>query len=192
MSKQLCSGFTLVMVLVFLQLASMLALYELLRASQVLRMLRATHLQDQGLSAAKNMLTEIALEFIPETLACNVPLRTMRKSYQAQKQWWLQHACIKTEGEIKYYFVYETLGVDPCGYINNIDNNQSFAAIYYRITLYAEPLNVKSSGAFILQSTLAKSSRERLSCLSIHLQHEVYSGLQMMRLLTGLRNIAWH
>lgn len=186
------AGFTLVMVLLFLHLASLLALYELLHVSQTLRLAHATDNENQRIYMAKNMLNKIATEFKLANPPCEISLSSMHYIGRAKKEWWQDRGCVKTLENVKYYFVYERLDSDSCGYINNIDNNQIFAVIYYRITLFVDELIQTSKSALILQATLAKSDHERLSCSNVGLLHEVYPGLQMTRVLTSLRNMTWH
>ena len=183
------SGFTLLITLVFLQLISMLAIYELARAAREVKAIHRMDQASQRLQAARIVLSSVVREFMTSGLPCEVERMSVHKIDNLPTEWWHSHACKKNLNHQHFDLVVENLGEDGCAFINDAENNQIITPIFYRITLLTETNDESAQNKIILQSTLAKQSVKRLSCVSAGHPHEVSLGLQTTRLLTSLRNV---
>lgn len=171
-------GFVLLIVLVFLQLFSLLGLYGLTTASITTRTNRHLWQRDRDLLVSKKLLHDIENQLSADSLTCVI--QRLSRSVLARKpiSWWQQNACSGNLIEMRYYYVMETLGNDPCGVLGKDDNNQAVIPKYYRITLYVLPDKMRRA-KLILQSTMAKQSEERSICSGT--PHQVELGRQMWR-----------
>lgn len=183
--RKLCiSGFTSVIALLFLQLAALFALYEMRQSVDEVRIVKQEKRVLLQQTAVLSVMIKLQHEFLLRISDCVVPMMAPHTLLGKSDEWWLHQACSLHISDQTYYYILEKLSANPCAYIQNQSNKQYVTPEYYRITLY--------SNKIILQSTLAIPGSQRLSCASGSHQYEVYSGSQMTRLLTGLRNSPWH
>lgn len=146
-------GFILLVVLVFMQILSLLALDGLLQAS----LLRKSHLHQLQ---ADNLgrIAENVLPFFERQLfenCCVTPLSVTFLASQSVK-WWQAHACHKNVGKQTFYYLWEKLGREQCGMFN-----QKLRVVeFYRLSVFASELNT----AILLQSVIAKSTNQQPRC----------------------------
>lgn len=162
------AGYILLTVLVFLQICSMASLAGLLHTAKVLR--QNNHLwQNQLLSLQAHTILQHLENQIESKLHCMINTTPAVKLANHTVEWWKANACSDEAAEFHYYYVIETLGVDPCAIID------SRIAAYYRITLFI----LSDKLRYLLQSTIALPAKAIHSCEKN--SHHVAQGRQMWR-----------
>lgn len=150
-------GFILIIVLIFLQIFSLIGLFNISSLTQVLK--SNSHLYQSYYLRHKSLafLQELEREIKPECLIPIIPAPLLAKK---PASFWQVHACHANVDGIRYYYSMEWLGEDACA-----------EAAYYRITLKA--------GHYLLQSTLALALSESKVCEGR--KHVVKPGRQWLR-----------
>lgn len=172
MMKKTAQGFILFTVLMLMMVLSLfglhfldMALLEIKQNDSMLRKLQLTELSEQALSLAEKQDVKPCLiqSILPQILRDN-PL-----------SWWQSQAtCAGNFQLFKYYYVVESLGADPCAYIEI--NSQKLTANYFRITL----MGTQDDAKMVLQSTIAQPILgSSLHCATE--SHAVFPGRQMWR-----------
>lgn len=161
-----CHGFVLCVVLIFLQLVSMLSLYQLMRASYAIKLSNKQLHHSLFLWQARSTL----MQFAKENITCEThPLSDLSLQVHSV-DWWRIHACYFKSNHIEYFILQEQLGDDICA---KVSPKQS--ASYRREDLLA----IQNTEKVILQATIVKASAVPLSCATE--PHVVHIGLQMLR-----------
>jgi hypothetical protein len=166
------SGFILLIVLIFLQILSILALYS---GQAAMWQSKTTN----QISAKKKLAisAHIQLRLTEKQLINNIPLCRIPMDYPTVTMnqpvsWWSRVACSGDSHHFRYYYVVEYMGEDACADV------ESLSASYYRISL----LMVNSNNLLQkikLQSTVIKPVTAVDSCNDKH--HEVKLGRQGVR-----------
>lgn len=158
-------GFVLLIMLVYLQLFSLVAIQgmsALLLQQKTLRLRLAQLEQQQAVLAVLDKVDHYARP------SCTVPVQPYRMM-QRPEHWWKLRGCHLNSAGIDYYFVREDLGTAPCSLIKY----QRVTAHYYRNTLYQHQ-------GLLVQDTIARSDKLPPACGS---PREVHPSRQMLRWL---------
>ena len=178
MNRQAMNGFTLVIVLLFLQLFSLLGWTLLTSTSMTIKVNAHRWQHQENVYWANQILTELELDLLLMLPDCRVPITPWAMLTREPFTWWQQHGCSGNLNEIRYYYVVEWLDKDPCGVIDKDEKNQGLIANYYRITLLVSPKKMKAA-TILFQSTVAKGAHDTSSCRGQ--LHNVTLGRQMRR-----------
>jgi Tfp pilus assembly protein PilX len=163
MNRYAMRGFVLIIVLVFLQLFSLLGWYALTSASMAIKMNEHHWQREKNWYSANQALNDAELNLSSTLPPCMIPIAPLAAIVNEPFSWWQRQGCSGNLNEIRYYYVAEWVGNDPCGVIGKGVSNQSITAEYYRITLLALPKKMKMA-TIILQSTIIKGNHDNSSC----------------------------
>lgn len=171
-------GYILLIVLIFLQLFSVLGLYELTAITWSLKVSKDAQQQEalhdealQSLGAAEKMVGG-------DEPVCLVSVGVSDTAAQNSNDWWAEWGCEGQLASSTYYYIVEFLASDPCAVVGKFNNNQALTANYYLITLVSLPKSA-SLAKIILQSTIIKADNKPKLCTEK--PHLVYLGRQMWR-----------
>lgn len=173
-NKFLMTGFTFIVILIFLQIFSLLSLYSLSQAALVMKQNNHSwegHVQQLN---AKKILASTEEKNLERLNQCQIPVTSSHILIHKPLFFWQSQACRSGKG---YYFVVESLGADPCAMIK-IPNKQDKIAHYYRITLLTISGTLHAAKYF-MQSTIATPENPILACQDK--LHNVLLGWQMRR-----------
>jgi len=163
------SGFTLLIVLVFLHVFALLALNSL---SQSALLTKAA--ADQYQAAHLLVSTENGLLQLEKKVSQDCLIHPLSSASLLKKpfSWWQTHACIVKQENRQFYYVREFLGKDQCCIIKQ---NHIAVVEFYRLSLFAAHHNSE----ILLQSTIASPSDEKPICTNT--PHTMVTGRQMLR-----------
>lgn len=167
-------GYVLLMMLVYMQIFSLLAMQAM--ADVVYQQQTARHRisNDQLRREALKVLADI--DRVP-AVSCRIEKMTTSQLASHDIQWLRSRGCYINRGEIQYFYVRETLGMDNCAVISN-EYKQLVTPLYYRNTLL-QLYGLNKQENVVLQDTVAIASLAPPVC-SIKLKL-VKSGRQMLR-----------
>ncbi|TAK78791.1 MAG: hypothetical protein EPO11_00910 [Gammaproteobacteria bacterium] len=160
MSLSKSKGFTLFVVLIFLQIFSMMGLYGLTTVALIIKMNQDEWQREVNVDNARTVLYGLTTI---DGLNCFIPITSPSALAKQTMDWWQSNACSGNSAGNPYYYVVESLGKDACGVIGGQ------IAAYYRVSL--------RFGTILLQGTLAQGD-EMASCDQ---PHHVVAGYQMWR-----------
>ena len=169
-------GYVLLMMLVYMQIFSLLAMQ--VAADIVYQKQSAMHRQStyQLRRQALRVLSDIDRM---TDASCNINKTSYARLAMHDIRWWRRRGCYLNRGEIEYFYVRETLGVDDCAVI--ITSNKQYLTVqYYRNTLL-QVVALTSEVNGILQDTIAVAGSMPPVCS--HTLKQVKSGRQMLRWL---------
>lgn len=165
-------GITLITVLIFLQIFSLFALYELTASRLALKMSHHWYQQQLLLIQSEKILATLEKTIINNPEVCQIPVTNVRELIAKPLSWWQREpVCSGNFQMIQYYYVIEALGMDPCAAISP----EKKGADYFRITLFVTLKN--NPAKKIMQSTLVTHHAISQSCEGI--KHSVKVGRQM-------------
>lgn len=171
------SGFTLFVMLFFINVFFIFITYSLLSISYMKK------LNQHAWNRVENEVNaDIVLQWLENRLSnekafcLTAPTETSFLTKQ-NTTWWQQHACFNTDGENHYYFLIEFLGNDNCAFIYS-NNNQLITADYYRITLLYIVSRLNHDRIF-RQETFIKGNDHMPPCTNE--THQVMLGPQTKR-----------
>jgi len=171
------AGFVLMTVLIFMQLFSLISLYSVTTASVIMK--SNDHLW-QGMKLRQNsqaILQRLSSHVMANNNICFIPLTPASDLAKKTLTWWQLMGCRDNVNGIRYYYVMESLGEDPCAIMQNNSINQPVIAHYYRITLCIIPES--KPYCYLLQGTTALPRAATLTCQQK--SHTVTKGLQSRR-----------
>lgn len=177
-------GFILPIVLLFMQLFALLSIYELDGAKLSMQISRDYFHVIKNNIIAKQILKNLEQDVVSQSdnpYPCFISLTSSTQLVRSPLQWWGTHACSGNFDAMRYYYVLEWLGKNPCVNLDKITNNQLVAVNYYRLTLYVN--DSKSAGIWFFQSTLVKPSEEAPLCKDK--PYSITIGRQMWRELSS-------
>lgn len=169
-------GFVLLVMLVYLQIFSLLAM----NAMAVVAMHKKELFQGYDLIRDRLRAQELLLGLSHQQVnGCQVAMHTTDEIDRADLNWWRRTGCHGIKDSREYFYFREDLGVDACGAIE-YEDKQLVAARYYRDTLlYLSKLSYYQS--VVAQSTFVVPEHVPLECKeSIKRLHP---GRQMLRWL---------
>jgi Tfp pilus assembly protein PilX len=175
-------GFTLFVVMIYLQLFSLLGLFGLMTGTIAIKSVQQSRMKSELLIKADSILAEIEAQSIAEITHCNIEQRIPSSLADESGEWWRQHACEGRFAALQYDYVIEPLAVDICGRADKSVEIHSLAAVYYRITLRLRPSN-ETQVIRMLQSTIVQLEDKHMPCQGEY--HRVRLGRQMQRVLIG-------
>ncbi len=166
-------GFVFISILIFLQIFSLLSMYELLAAANMMKRIGEQEQHEKYVLTADQCLKELEAGMPHSIPACII--QTIPSAELARKPltWWQQHTCHANSHQIQYYYAIEALGRDDCGMVDD-----SSVANYYRNTIYLLANKLKHAH-IVLQSTIVLADHANSSCQRI--AHHVKLGRQMSR-----------
>ncbi len=162
-------GFVLFSALLFLLIFSLLSLYSLSAVTLSTKANRDAYQAMQVKLQADHALTLAETEFRYGISYCLIEVTSLAKLAKLSQTEWQQRGCTGHLQAINYYYVVESLGIDPCGVVHK--NNNLFAADYYRITLLAESADLIYKT--LLQSTLVLASHQKPACQQVERQVKI-------------------
>jgi Tfp pilus assembly protein PilX len=170
-------GFSLVIVLIFLLIFSMMGLSALEMSVMETKMSRDSWHHDQLLHEAEQALLEVESKEIKQPYFCSIPVISSQTLLAKPLSWWQSLvSCAGNFPMVQYYYVIESLGEDPCAYLDD----PHLSVDYFRVTLLG--LQVNSGAKIYLQSTLVlPHSGDSAGCNLM--SHHVSAGRQMWRIL---------
>lgn len=171
-------GFILILTLIFLQILSHLGVYSLMNSKLQLQWLKEKQQINTDLAEIKKLLNIVESKLIHEQVRCTMNLQSYSELLTQPISFWEKRACSGKLAQIRYYYVTEFLGRDPCAIVAD-SKRQNYIAAYYRVSILAILDNVRQ---YLLQSTLIKKDITTIACLKI--LHQVTIGRQMWRLVT--------
>lgn len=169
-------GFIFLSVLIFLQIFSLLGLYERLNLSDQLKKMRHQQQRQTNLQFAQYIMRRKINELSLTKFPCYITTIPAKELATKPLFWWKQTACTGNLQKKRYYYVLEELGNDPCASIDNAKLN--LIAHYIRMTLYLLTDQIESA-PMIIQSTIALSDQSNAICQGAF--HRVKTGRQMWR-----------
>tara|TARA_R110000868_G_scaffold177378_6_gene415790 strand:- start:44 stop:556 length:513 start_codon:yes stop_codon:yes gene_type:complete len=144
------SGTILLIVLVYLQLFSLLAMQGLASLGYDRKMAKLQMAQFMHHEDALTVLTVLDRE----RKVCPGPYSASALIYKPLS-WWQEHACYGQFKGQPYYYLHEVLDVDRCVSISG-SATPNRAALYYRTTLYyAADVSALVQDTFVTQSQLS-------------------------------------
>ncbi len=158
-------GFSLLVVLIFLQIFAIMSLYGLTTVGIIIKMNQDNWQRDITISQARNILFSLTAV---DDLNCTIPITSPSILSKQPLSWWQQTACGGNSAGNQYYYVVEALGRNACSAVN--DDEHLYLADYYRVTVLFSSIR--------LQGTYVKASNEIPSC---HTLHYAITGYQMWR-----------
>lgn len=170
-------GYVLFVVLIFLQIFILSGLYYLGSALNMLRSARYYLQQELMFAVANQRLRELE-NLLPTN--CLFSLTAATKLGSASQAWWEKEGCVGDSAGFRYYYVIESLGLNGCALIKNINNNQLLAAKYSRVTL-AMFAPAPSYAKIVIQSTVVSGSNHPANCDES--VYQMNAGRQMWRQL---------
>jgi hypothetical protein len=168
------SGFTLIAILIFLQIFSLLSLYSLSRASLVMRQNNHSWQSHVQQLKAKKILDTIEKISLPKLNQCRISVTSSHILIHKSLSFWKSHGCRVDDG---HYFVVEPLEEDACAIIETM-NRQEKIAHYYRITLLTIS-DTLHAAKYFMQSTIVRPENPLFACQDK--RHKVLLGRQMRR-----------
>ena len=163
------SGFTLLIVLVFLQVFALLSLNSMLQTAMLTKANFDQYQTDQLLRLAQTMLLPLEKQVPYECRVRPLPAASL---IQRSLSWWQTHACRKTLQNQVFYYVLEWLGRDQCCVIGR---HSIMPVDFYRLSLFVAHHNTE----IVVQSTIAQPASEKPVCQTA--PHFIVPGRQMYR-----------
>lgn len=169
-------GYVLLMMLVYMQIFSLLAMQ--VTADIIYQKKAAMHRHSiyQLRRQAIRVLSDI--DRMTDT-SCNINKMSPARLAMQDIRWWRRRGCYLNRREIEYFYVREVLGDDDCATIIT-PNKQQFTVRYYRNTLL-QVVALTPESTVLLQDTIAVAGPVPPVC-SLKLK-QVKSGRQMLRWL---------
>ena len=152
-------GFVLLIMLVYLQIFSLLAVQGVAALGVQKKLLYHQMLADQRRREMLRLLTQIDSTREPQ---CVVVRQAPAALITRHLSWWRRWGCRLSEGKNYYFYVRERLETDICAQFND-ESNQVVAPAYYRNTLlYVSGLSHFQS--MLVQDTIAAPGQVPPSC----------------------------
>jgi len=177
-------GFVFLTVLVFLQLLSFLGLSALMSTTLLTRSYTHDWQHTETRMRADQLMKQIEDNINTVSTFCIISTIAPVELAQKTLSWWRTHACDGNFYQIRYYYVVEALGIDPCGWMSQANDNHKLVAQFYRLTLFVLPSN-KGDAIMRLQSTIATMMDAMETCYGY--SHPVMRGRQMWREIRSSR-----
>lgn len=149
-------GFILFPILIILQLTALIGLYALSTATASLKNNNHLWIRSESLHAAKQISRMISLNINRE---CTILKMSPTELVDKPLSWWQQHACTGHANKLRYYYITESLGLDPCARVANT----SYVGDYYRMTLFALPDTMKNA-KILIQTTIVNPASTEIRC----------------------------
>ncbi len=95
--------------------------------------------------------------------SCTIPLMPVNDLSKQPINWWSNSSCKGTVLSIRYYYVVEIMGNNPCAIVRDIEpiTTQTYTANYHRVSvLVAKDKQYRT----LLQSTLIKAEQNNEMC----------------------------
>ncbi len=162
------SGFTLLIVLVFMQILTILALDSLAQGALLSR--AGFHQYQAGnlLHLAEGVLSQ--LEKQARVRHCQIAPMPAAHLANQSLFWWQTHACQQLIDKQVFYYTWERVGRDLCA----VTKNNQMSVEFYRWSLFA----VQRNTAVLLQSVVATSAPVKPTCQTPRV---MVAGRQMYR-----------
>jgi Tfp pilus assembly protein PilX len=132
MTGNTMSGFILFFVLIFLQLISILSLIALKNSRLEIKMSHDSRIRYQTFYSAEKAILQAENHFLQQKQPCLIPETTTDELLSRPMSFWQSDVtCTGNFSTFQYYYVLETLGEDPCGYLENTEKTVDL----FRLTL---------------------------------------------------------
>lgn len=167
-------GFVLLVMLVYLQIFSLLAM----NAMAVVAMQKKQLYQGYDLIKDRLSTQELLLGLQHQQVdGCQINMHTPDELDRADLNWWRRAACHGVKDGREYFYLREDLGVDACAMVE-YEDKQLVAVRYYRDTLlYLSKLSYYQS--VVGQSTFVVPEQTSLECKEAI--KRLHPGRQMLR-----------
>ncbi len=167
------AGIVLILVLVFMQLIAMLSWCALANVLVTLKSTETIFERQRFFNIALIILHQAESQLITEIPTCLInPSEENQLVAKPLDGWQSAKTCAGNFQKLKYYYVVEPLGDDPCA---SIENTQA-AAAYFRMTFLFR--SNSGNAKFFLQSVVIRPSDLRKLCQGP--QHLVKMGRQIV------------
>lgn len=166
------SGFTLLIVLIFLQVFALLTLNSLSRAVMLTKANFDQYESSHLLQLAQTMLVQLEQHVLRGCLVAPLPSANLG---QLPLSWWQRHACRMILENKTFYYTLEWLGRDSCCFINPNTPGNITSVDFYRTSLFIAHRHTE----ILLQSTIALPGSDKPICKSV--PHFIAPGRQMYR-----------
>lgn len=174
MSKMDETGIVLITVLLFLQLFTILGLFALQNGFLAKMTSQAFYQHDKDQRQAEYILSEVEKN---GSVSCLTTVTERNDWISKPLDWWKSSAmCAGHKNHYQYYYAIESLGEDPCAYMEGQANK---LAHYYRVTVLVLSENQKQKE--LLQSSIIKMDNMVRECEGK--PHPIIPGRQMWRIL---------
>lgn len=174
-------GYVLLIVLVFLQIFSLVALFALTQAAQLLRRENARWQSDEYARQANKWMARVIAGGAIDSGACAIPITPVSILANRPVSWWRVNTCSANLSKISYYYAIESIGSDACAIIWHSPENQTQVAYYYRVSILMEPGDGVARANWLIQDTVIKPVDREKECDQE--THVVYAGQQARRTL---------
>jgi Tfp pilus assembly protein PilX len=171
-------GLVLIAVLIFLEIFSILGLYELQANLWESKLTQRFWVKSVMGSAAKATLAKAENNLLQSLSNCKIQTTSASTLASHEIAWWHAVSCAGIFRMFQYYYVIEFLGNDPCAYLQGIDESSASIAEYYRITVLIASLHDPGQKV-MLQSSIVRPAMQDRICNTR--RHGVTQGRQMMR-----------
>lgn len=153
------SGFVLLVMLIYIQVISLVAVQSLLLSGGMLKTNRQSLIVGEMLRSAIAIMKSIDES---DAAACMVERQSLVMLKRHELGWWQVHGCRFNGGNNINFYVRERLGIDTCAALLS-PNKQMVAPIIYRNTLL-QVSGLNHHVRAILQDTIAVESRTLPAC----------------------------
>jgi Tfp pilus assembly protein PilX len=160
-----CSGFVLLIVMIFLHILSLLSLYNL---EAIKNSYKVTELRWNQLSTAdtsSRLLEDLEKSLLSGKADCRMSVMSTSDINNKSTDWYMHSACRVTRDGNDYYYFIENLGQDACVGLIDGQTNEQLRADFYRISLVSFDLDGHESKR-LFQSVVAKQSDKHMICSS--------------------------
>jgi hypothetical protein len=172
------NGLVLLAVLVVTCIVALMTMYTLTMGLGAYKLNRQFFNRDKRHYIALSLLEKAERALMESGLSCVTPILSANELLRQPLAWWQEVSCQGDDMGMRYAFVVEDLGLDPCAVLTS----SAISAHYYRIAFMILPDKITTS-RLIWQSTLIKPETSVPShCVN---QHSVKPGRQSLRILTG-------
>lgn len=147
------AGFTLLIVLVFLQIFALLTLDSLTQSALFAKAAFNQYQTGNLQRSAEDVLRQLEKQPPQGCLITPLPAANLKK---LTVSWWQAQACKKTLPNTVFYYVWELLERDTCCSVQQ----KNTVVVFYRLSLLAVQRNTE----LLLQSTIAIPTNEKPVC----------------------------
>ncbi len=167
-------GFVLLIMLVYLQILSLLAVRGMTAVIYHKKLLRH---ESESFLQRHEMMSILAKIDIVKAPVCMIRKAVPLDQLRHDINWWKRHGCQIINGKNQYYFVREKLSVDRCAQVTNVYNQQVIPVYYRNTLLYDSGVNVINT--LLFQDTIVFPGDSAPSCTGI--LKTINRGRQMLR-----------
>ena len=130
------SGYFLIIVLVFIHLFSVIAVYELTQLKDHIQYVKKMWQVNTDSVSSAYILRVIERRFVHTHADCLITMRSSDELKQMSVNWWHKVGCHILMGDTQYFYVVEKLQHDPCAKIGS----DVQGLVYYRISMLSSRL----------------------------------------------------